>query len=573
MTLLPIVERELRVAARNPLTYRARLSMALTGAGLFVIFAVSSRHGMPPHMIGQQLCFLSFGILFMMCLFGGCQLTADSISSEKREGTLGFLFLTNLRGHDIVLGKLASSSLGAIYGGLGLLPLVSVMFLFGGVSGAAMLRLTLASLNVLFLSLSVGLAVSCLGKEANRTRGWAFLGMAGFAIAGPLVGWTWSWLNNYPPNFRGMDYWGSFCVTSPVMAFAMGLDSVYQQSANWFWLSNGAVMLMGMGVLGLAMWLAPRTWQERAGTKRQFGFKEWWRKVVFGNSNSMATSRARMLDINAVHWLISRERFKRAMPWAGLSGMVLAWFILRVSVGRSWFTWESVAVFYFLTNSIFCAAVALESAKQLAADRESGALELLLCTAISVPEILRGQWLSIQRVFLKPLLVISAMEITLFFVLLELQPRMPKVIGALMLSGGLIVFWVTYLVMPWVGMWKAMVAKVGKNAGAEAVVTLLVQPWVITYLLNLAVSLVVLYFTRSEFESFGFMAVSCFFLSLAWSWLWYRHARRGLMAEFRVIAMNRYASSEQVTVWGWLGKGLGVLVVRFKRKRRVNQSA
>lgn len=215
----------------------------------------------------------------------------------------------------------------------------------------------------------------------------------------------------------------------------------------------------------------------------------------------------------------------------------------------------------------------MESVKQLAADRESGALELLLCTAISVQEILRGQWLSIQRVFLKPLLVITALEVALFFVLLELQPRMPKVTGALMVSGGLIVLWVTYLVMPWVGMWKAMVAKVGKNAGAEAAVTLLVQPWVITYLLNLAVSLVVLYFTRREFESFGFMAVSWFVLSLAWSWLWYRHARRGLMVEFRVIAMTRYASSEQVTVWGWLGKRLGVLVVRFKRKIRVNQSA
>ncbi len=37
----------------------------------------------------------------------------DTLSSEKREGTLGFLFLTNLTGTDVVLGKLVSIALPA----------------------------------------------------------------------------------------------------------------------------------------------------------------------------------------------------------------------------------------------------------------------------------------------------------------------------------------------------------------------------------------------------------------------------------------------------------------------------
>ncbi|HQU46125.1 MAG TPA: hypothetical protein PK867_25150, partial [Pirellulales bacterium] len=44
-------------------------------------------------------------------------LTADCISSERREGTLGLLFLTDLRGHDVVLGKLVVAGLGAFYYG------------------------------------------------------------------------------------------------------------------------------------------------------------------------------------------------------------------------------------------------------------------------------------------------------------------------------------------------------------------------------------------------------------------------------------------------------------------------
>jgi len=38
-----------------------------------------------------------------------CALTADTLSGESREGTLGLLFLTDLRSWDVTLGKLASA--------------------------------------------------------------------------------------------------------------------------------------------------------------------------------------------------------------------------------------------------------------------------------------------------------------------------------------------------------------------------------------------------------------------------------------------------------------------------------
>lgn len=100
MTLLPIVERELRVAAKQAVTYRSRMALPLAASAMLLFFAFFVMAGMPQHMIGRQLFHLSFGMLFLSCLMAGCQLTADTISSEKREGTLGFLFLTNLKGHD-----------------------------------------------------------------------------------------------------------------------------------------------------------------------------------------------------------------------------------------------------------------------------------------------------------------------------------------------------------------------------------------------------------------------------------------------------------------------------------------
>ena len=44
-------------------------------------------------------------IAFIFCLLAGVFLTADCLSEEKREGTLGLLFLTSLKGYDVVLGK------------------------------------------------------------------------------------------------------------------------------------------------------------------------------------------------------------------------------------------------------------------------------------------------------------------------------------------------------------------------------------------------------------------------------------------------------------------------------------
>src|SRR6476660_4836485 len=117
MILLPIVARELRVASRHRSTYwiRTGAALGLIAFGTFV-FLMMQREGSSPHEIAQVL----FGILtasaILYSLFSGVFSTADSLSEEKREGTFGLLFLTDLKGYDVVLGKLAASSLNGIYG-------------------------------------------------------------------------------------------------------------------------------------------------------------------------------------------------------------------------------------------------------------------------------------------------------------------------------------------------------------------------------------------------------------------------------------------------------------------------
>ncbi len=568
MTVLPIVERELRVAARQPATYKARMALPLTGSAIFLLFAFVARAGMPPHMIGMQLFYLGFGMLFLSCLLAGCQLTADTMSSEKREGTLGFLFLTDLKGYDIVLGKLVSSSIGAIYGALALLPLVSVMFLFGGVSGGAMLRLSLSSINVLFLSLTVGITCSCLSRETNKARSAAMLVLLCLIGAGPLLGLLHSYLLGFPSSRITLAFWVPYVISSPLMTFPGALDVLYFRQPSFFWITNAIVHALGWMFLGIAIWLAPRTWQEKAGTKRQFRWREWTRKVIYGTSESMAKQRARLLDINAILWLTSRERMKNLALWIVLGAMVSICLFFLLILGKDWWNLGTAFLFALFTNSILKASLAIESARRFSADRESGALELVLCTTMPVAEILQGQLLSVRRQYWGPFLAAFVLEIGLFIMIgirrpLDLEGELFLILGA-----GYLVFWVDYMALPWVGMWKAMSCKIPKNAGLEAAVFIMGAPWVIFYLATGVITFLLWKFFHFTPDSRVFLLLCWVTISLLIAGWGTRNARRRLHQEFRTIAMARYTPIEPLTFGGHLGRFLGGLAARFLGRAR-----
>jgi ABC-type transport system involved in cytochrome c biogenesis permease component len=124
MNYLPIVDRELRVAARRPGTWWWRLLVALIGI-VVVETSLSNRYMGSPRGLspGPQLFQALSALALVYALLAGLVYTADCISEERREGTLGLLFLTPLRGMDVVLGKLVATSLPGVYAMAAILPL------------------------------------------------------------------------------------------------------------------------------------------------------------------------------------------------------------------------------------------------------------------------------------------------------------------------------------------------------------------------------------------------------------------------------------------------------------------
>ena len=146
---------------------------------------------------------------FGYAMLAGVLLTADAINEERSRGTLGLLFLTDLRWPDILLGKLAATSLKGVYVLVGLLPLLAVPLMFGGITPLQVAGHALLLVGTLALSLCVGLSVSASSRETGTAIAKGFGQMAALAV---LPGF----LMVFPSRITA-----HLAMASPVASFAM----------------------------------------------------------------------------------------------------------------------------------------------------------------------------------------------------------------------------------------------------------------------------------------------------------------------------------------------------------------
>jgi ABC-type transport system involved in multi-copper enzyme maturation permease subunit len=269
MIFLPIVERELRVASRRGVTYHTRFWTVFAAILICGWKLMSFAQGaVPPSQSGQNLFNTLSLLAFVYCLFCGAQVTADCLSEEKREGTLGLLFLTDLKGYDVILGKLAASSINSIYGVVSILPLLALPLLLGGVPASSFWRMTLVLINTMFLSLAVGMLVSTLSRHERKAMMATSLVMFTLIIS-PYVILFMMALADW--NFNSPESVLPFIVLSPLYGFLSAMDlskSAFVPAGIFtdegFWLSLLIVHLCAWLFLLGASSILPRAWKEKA---------------------------------------------------------------------------------------------------------------------------------------------------------------------------------------------------------------------------------------------------------------------------------------------------------------------
>jgi ABC-type transport system involved in multi-copper enzyme maturation permease subunit len=400
MTFLPIVERELRVRARLKSTYRFRLwaaigAIAVVGLLLMMVqtLAAAGRFGA---MVFHVLAWLAFSY----CLMDGARNTADCLSEEKRAGTLGLLFLTDLRPYDVVLGKLMATSLNSFYGLLAIFPPLAIPLVIGGVTVGEFWRLVLALINTLFFSLATGLAVSSASRDERRAWTGTVALVLGISLGPALIALHPRWASSFVASL------------SPLNGFLNVFDSAFSVTPDRYWGSIWSVQMLSWGLLVAAMVVLPRAWQDRPLSEGV----PWWRRLAAApeqaprNRADDFAGRSLLLDGNPTVWLVAHGRGHQTFLWTlvGVAGVVAvaAWVLTAGAMAMATVIFGAM----FLVHLTMAVWVASEACHLFAGARDSGTMELLLSTPLSPHHIVEGHMLGLRRLFYRPVAALLIVE-------------------------------------------------------------------------------------------------------------------------------------------------------------------
>lgn len=399
MVLLPIVERELRVAARKRSTLWLRVAASLVavllGAGVFTMATSVFNSGSAA--LGRSLFVVLTGFSLCGVLAAGLFFTSDCLSEEKREGTLGLLFLTDLRGYDVVLGKLAATSLRAFYGLLAVFPVIAVTLVMGGVTGAQFWKTILALVNALFVSLAAGLFVSTISRQSHKAMAATLLLLAFLLALGPAIDAATATVN-------GAAFTPAWSVSSPGYLFVAA--GAWGRTPYWPGLLVNQALAWGL--LGLACVLLPGRWQERGG--RAGSARDSRPPPPTGARRNRSLRRRRLLDIDPILYAASLGGWRSTL-WV-LTCILLALFVVAFvgsELSAWWVAWGGLSGLLVL---VWYLATASQAARFFVETRGSGVLELLLATPLTEREMIRGQWRALRRMFGLPLVLCLAVQWT-----------------------------------------------------------------------------------------------------------------------------------------------------------------
>jgi len=466
-------------------------------------------------------------LVLSSCLASGVFLTADCLSLEKREGTLGLLFLTRLRSYDVVIGKLAATSIESIFALLALFPVLGLPLMMGGVTGAEFLRIFVLLISTLIFSLGIGLFVSSLVDNARQALGRTLMTIVAFSVVGPLMSWIYSFLW---PATQAFDFvlW-----TSPgfacVKAFGWGGESD-------FWRSLAVILLLGIaGVVGACINLQhsvrvgdvlPAPIQSDQAKSRNivtlFGGDNPYQELVV-RQPSLVRVWTRVFAVIAACWIIS---------------------LLLVGGGRTSPLLTCVLLLYGL-HQLLKILMSIEATRRFIEDTESGALELVILTDLGVKAIVCGHYTAVRTALSKPAVHLSVLNIVFLLVIgvFGAGIRLPGDLRAFVscvLLGGILLLVLDLRALLWCGMWKALATKRQQRAVGATLLLVMIFPWFCIFLCFTGIL-----FQAASLTSIVTMVSLWFAASAAIDLLVAAHAKRQITEHFRELVALSYTATKR----------------------------
>lgn len=537
MTFLPVVQRELSELSRRSSIYWTRAGVALMAIVAMAWIALVGSGGGAVSQQGLLLFNTISQGAFFVCLLAGVRVTADALSEEKREGTLGLLFLTDLKGYDVVLGKLVSRSATAFYCGLALAPTLALAILLGGTDWQMLVLRLVCLLNTLFLSLAVGMLVSTFSQHERAAMA-ATLGIIFAIAAGPYIV---AGYHAYTLELRDAMLPG-FLIYSPVYAvFVTGQRPFTRIFIEEYWLSIAFTHLLGWLCLVISSaCIAARAHAERPLGAVAAAIRNFRQRISYGREHQRIAARRALLDRNAFSWLASRDRLKRRYPWIFLGLFGALWGYFYYKAPEVMFDLPIILTVVWFVHAFLKVWAASEVAARFIEDRRSNALELLLTTPLNENEIAAGQRQALLKQFGGPLLLLIAINIVAAFTTKRtFGYGLSTEYSVAMFGSGLIVLLADLYAIPWVAMWRSLHLRGTNRTILQTTVLVIIVPIFIFWLL---------------FQASWLLAVTLRIPPLSWSnaaWPWaifcvaydaalVALARRGFYKHFRQRATEAF---------------------------------
>jgi ABC-type transport system involved in multi-copper enzyme maturation permease subunit len=423
-------------------------------------------------------------------------LSSDCISRERRENTLGLLFLTPLSPFDIVLAKSLVHGWRALMLWLAVLPVLAVPMLIGGVTGQAVMTSALSNFSALCWAMSAGLLASAFSRSRSQALWMAGLfTLCGFILQGFVTGlilyanlaqdYGWSWFEitfrGIVLNFLSISGWSYLQAIPPGSAGGsqgIGALQAFGKITGWSLLALPVSMLIAARTIRL-------NWQEKPPGKSYIWFLRVFCEPFIWRAFFKLWIR-RKLEKNPLGWLEQRNWTGRTAIAVWLA-IVMSFYIAMLN-DTTYYRRFNTEV-QFALGLVLALAMTTVAAGSFRRERDLGVMELLLVTPMTEAEMALGRLKGIWAQFVPALVLLLVLWLTISLTFGTKEDFV------------LIVFWaVTFACLPVTGLCQSLKRRGTVGAVMWTVWMALLVPLGVAVLMDLRLQILLPAAGRTEYR-------------------------------------------------------------------------
>jgi ABC-type transport system involved in cytochrome c biogenesis permease component len=400
MVSTSLVRREMRMAARNPASFRLRLGIGiLAWFGLMAV--VSDRNGSSSGL--SQLNAIHGGIVLMILIIAPL-MTAECISRERREGTLDLLFLTSLNARGIVRSKFTVQFLRMASLWLVCVPFAMIPVLAGGVGAPDFLMNIALESALLCIALASGMAASV--RFTTKLGG--ILGAVIFACFGGLINCAILGFISlrFLPGGVGLSLENFFRITAAGFALCLNGAKIANIAPGYskpMLISSLVDLLIVLALTFIALRIFERAIARQRENQGETARQRWVRQTFLTPlfwKGVLARRLRRRLNSNPLIWLEYRTAWRRSGRWT-LTGIVVLVESFAITTAPGSHAYNHLQVIIGAALLIF---LAISSAGSFSKEKESGAFELLLVAPMTERQLVSRRLRAVASYYMPVLL-------------------------------------------------------------------------------------------------------------------------------------------------------------------------